>query len=191
MPARNIPIFEIDYETGEEVQLKKCTRCSKELPLSEFHVDRGISDGHAAQCKECTLERLAPYFKTHRAENLERVLIWQAEHPEKPREYKRKHKKAHPEEMLAYKRRRNARIAENGGHYTREEWVELCVRFDNRCVCCGEKKLLEPDHVVPVAKGGSSDISNIQPLCARCNVLKHVKIIDYRLRWTEQIGKGE
>jgi 5-methylcytosine-specific restriction endonuclease McrA len=36
-------------------------------------------------------------------------------------------------------------------------------------LCCGEAKPLTVDHVVPVSKGGSNDISNIQPLCLECN----------------------
>jgi 5-methylcytosine-specific restriction endonuclease McrA len=40
---------------------------------------------------------------------------------------------------------------------------------------------LEADHVVPLTKGGSDSISNIQPLCGSCNRKKFVTIIDYRL----------
>jgi 5-methylcytosine-specific restriction protein A len=39
--------------------------------------------------------------------------------------------------------------------------------------------MLEADHVVPLTKGGSNDISNIQPLCGTCNRRKFVNIVDY------------
>jgi hypothetical protein len=47
---------------------------------------------------------------------------------------------------------------------------------------------LVPDHVLPLSKGGTSFILNIQPLChayaagtpAGCNNLKGAQFIDYR-----------
>ncbi len=33
---------------------KKCFKCSRELPLSEFYKAKGMADGHFGKCKECT-----------------------------------------------------------------------------------------------------------------------------------------
>ena len=52
------------------------------------------------------------------------------------------------------------------------------------CAKCGHKKKLEMDHIVPVVRGGTGDISNLQPLCRSCNASKHDETIDYR---TEEI----
>jgi 5-methylcytosine-specific restriction endonuclease McrA len=41
---------------------------------------------------------------------------------------------------------------------------------------------LTADHIVPVELGGSSYISNIQPLCQTCNSSKGIRIIDYRTK---------
>ena len=43
---------------------------------------------------------------------------------------------------------------------------------------CQQIKPLTVDHVVPISKGGSNDISNIQPLCCNCNSKKNAKQID-------------
>jgi hypothetical protein len=65
--------------------------------------------------------------------------------------------------------------------YTRAEWEALCAKYDRRCLACGAPAPLTPDHVLPIAKGGSDDIRNIQPLCFPCNKRKGDEYIDYRL----------
>lgn len=75
---------------------------------------------------------------------------------------------------------RRARRNEAGGSYTVAEWLSLCEAYGNACLGCEASGPLEPDHVVPIARGGSSHISNIQPLCRRCNQRKGTKSTDYR-----------
>lgn len=76
--------------------------------------------------------------------------------------------------------KRRAAIKGNGGSFTVQEWEELCIKYNHRCLCCGEAKSLTIDHVIPVSKGGSSNISNIQPLCKSCNDSKGTNTFDYR-----------
>ena len=78
-------------------------------------------------------------------------------------------------------RKRRAAKHASPGRFTAREFEELCERYGNRCLCCGVTGvLLEADHVVPLTRGGSDEIGNIQPLCGTCNRSKFVKTVDYR-----------
>lgn len=85
---------------------------------------------------------------------------------------------------------RRARVTQTGGRFTAEEWKQLCDHYGNVCLACGEAKPLTIDHIVPVVKGGTNDISNIQPLCGNCNSQKSRKTIDYRPQWNRLNGDG-
>ena len=53
---------------------------------------------------------------------------------------------------------------------------EVFQRDGYRCRECGASKdetSLEIDHIVPVARGGTNDIDNLQTLCRECNRMKH------------------
>lgn len=65
------------------------------------------------------------------------------------------------------------------GSHTFGEWELLKKQYGYICPMCKksepEIKLTE-DHKIPLSKKGSDDISNIQPLCLKCNMKKHDKL---------------
>lgn len=68
------------------------------------------------------------------------------------------------------------------GEHTQNEWETLKAQYNWICPCCKKQEpsvTLSRDHIIPLTKGGSDNIENIQPLCRSCNSKKYNKIIKY------------
>ncbi len=77
------------------------------------------------------------------------------------------------------------------GSFTQGQWTKLCSLAKGKCLACRKRVKLTVDHIVPVSKGGTSEITNIQPLCEHCNKSKGTKSKDYRSRRLKRWAKGE
>ena len=160
--------------------------------------------------RERLLKQEAERYKNNRDRILARNKKWNAAHPEEMNRNSEKWEKANPEKAVAMfrkyywknaekinadcreyskknpdviraktQRRRTAKTLA-GGSFTAAEWKALCKKYHYKCLCCGKRRKLTADHVIPVSKGGTSNIDNIQPLCGPCNSSKRDKTIDYR-----------
>lgn len=85
-------------------------------------------------------------------------------------------------DLSAYSRKRRDRELGAEGSHTTKQWERLKSEYKYLCACCKkvepEIKLTE-DHIIPLSKGGSDYIWNIQPLCRSCNSRKHTKTKSY------------
>lgn len=102
------------------------------------------------------------YHKDYRKRNSEKYIGYQKkyflEHPEKRKEIRR--------------RMKNKRRMVVGWH-TEGEWEKLKIQYGNQCPSCNnENVIFTKDHIIPITKGGSDYIENIQPLCRSCNARK-------------------
>lgn len=59
------------------------------------------------------------------------------------------------------------------------EEVRIAVwrRDGGKCARCGSREKLEYDHIIPVSKGGSNTVRNVELLCESCNRKKKNNII--------------
>jgi len=152
------------YQENKEVVKERAVEWAKNNP--ERH--REIRIASRTKHKEARNAHARQYLKTNPvalSKKKTRTAEWKREHPENQRTTENK--------------RRTAKT-QAGGFFTAEEWHVLCGACNFKCLCCEEKKPLEADHVIPVSKGGTSWIENIQPLCKTCNCSKGAKTIDYR-----------
>lgn len=62
------------------------------------------------------------------------------------------------------------------GAFTTDEWINLKAKQNGQCANCGQTSTLSPDHIIPLARGGSNSIENIQGLCSACNFKKNDKM---------------
>lgn len=67
--------------------------------------------------------------------------------------------------------RPSARNANRPGDFHRRRALVL-ARDRFTCQCCGSRQDLEVDHLVPVARGGTWELSNLWVLCRSCHYQK-------------------
>jgi 5-methylcytosine-specific restriction endonuclease McrA len=157
----------------------KCAHCGKQFKRSKFDDGRKRFCSVLCQYKEWRKrnpERAKKISQKTKEKNREKIRLWN-------REYGLKHKKERRIQLLNWRRKNKAKAVQQvllrryramgvGGKHTLEEWEALKRKYLFRCAICKKRKPLTRDHMIPITKGGTNDISNIQPLCRQCNSRK-------------------
>ena len=183
---------------------KQCTKCGeyKDISLFYWSKQRGTEDSWCKECKlaasrklyrdnpekklaQCKEYKAKTNYNKHYYEHNKQRLKQQSRRnywksPNRWREYALKWQKDNPDKVAARASRRRAREHGAKGSYTAKEFAILCEVYGNCCLACGSIERLTADHIIPLVKGGSNYIDNIQPLCHSCNCSKRDKTIDYR-----------
>jgi 5-methylcytosine-specific restriction endonuclease McrA len=112
-------------------------------------------------------EYLAAYTADNRDRHNERSREYYAAHKEKLRASKRLWAFRNREKVAAASERRAAAAVRSP---TPAKLQALRAKSHGRCVYCGRPSTsLQIDHIVPIAKGGRSNIKNLIPCCPKCN----------------------
>lgn len=183
---------------------KICQGCGLEKSADQYYQIKRLSGtGYRTPCKKCInaankIRSAGKKYKHDPEKGLARRKRWEDKHPGWRTAYGKTYRKYNREIMnrkqrkkyatdpiykayvMGYVHKRRAhKLA--GGSYTPDEWLELLEFYKHRCLFPGcENTNLTPDHVVPLSKGGTNTIENIQPLCRHHNATKYIDIIDYR-----------
>lgn len=130
------------------------------------------------QCKTCRREHVRQSYEKNRDKYIPTRRLYYAANREKVLAANRQWVKDNPERAALISRLKKHR-RRNAGVLTSDDWGTVLNVYDHRCLACGADETTI-DHVIPVSKGGTNTIDNVQPLCRDCNTRKGVKTIDYR-----------
>jgi len=117
--------------------------------------------------------RLSRRCNCHEADSDMRAFLARGGRQYVPRPLPSAPKRAAPPQVKRRERRALQR-------HHREWYRELAAAYGERCANCGASESLVLDHVIPIARGGRSQLGNLQLLCAICNRVKGALMIDCR-----------
>ena len=158
---------------ADKEEKSKYNRCYRSLHRDELNA-------YMSEYRKKHREEIIEYLREWKVDNPDYDKQWQAKNKDKKCKNQRNYRQRHPEKIRVFNAVYASKRTNAGGHFTEEQWLSLCKKYNHRCLGCHRRRKLTPDHVIPVSKGGTSNIENIQPLCQPCNSSKNNKTIDYR-----------
>ena len=100
---------------------------------------------------------------------------WREANPERNQAIKKRWRDTNRDKLAAKERNRRARKASSEGSHTAADIASLYTRQAGLCMACRAdftQVEFHVDHIVPLARGGSNGVENLQLLCAPCNIAK-------------------
>ena len=156
-----------------------------------------------AQCVTCVIGRTIAWVKVNkervftnnkawRIRNSEQVKAllkgWIAANPAKYAAGKKRWRNANPEIIRHCDRIKRAKRRGVLGSHSKAQVATLYILQKAKCGNCGTslKAGYHVDHKMPIARGGTDDITNLECLCPSCNSRKHVKLPEV---WARENGR--
>jgi 5-methylcytosine-specific restriction endonuclease McrA len=131
-----------------------------------------------ARNRERIIARQMEYSKKYPAQIREKQKNWRLKNLDSVRSYLSNWREKNQELCQSYHQIRRGRILGNGGKPSVGISKKLRSLQKGKCACCKTelKKTKEHlDHIVPLARGGTSNDENLQLLCAKCNLEKKAR----------------
>ncbi len=118
--------------------------------------------------------RLA-WKRKNKEKNLASVIRYQKANPDKHNIASKKYRLKNQDKYNNYANERRAKKLKNGVFkITDKDFKKL---QSQSCQNCGTQKNLTIDHIIPISRGGTHSIGNLQMLCGFCNSSKSNKVM--------------
>lgn len=194
-----LSIFSVTYS---EVIMKTCTVCKQHKEIQDFYKNGSAIRAECKDCtkskrkvfyeknSDSIKKRVMDYYFKNHEQNKEKIKSRYYSDVEKSRlslrdSYERNkesrrlgaksYRERNPSKYKATRsackhRRRNAE-----GDFSSKDLLTMLEHQNNKCVYCRTdiSSIYHVDHIVPISKGGSNYLENIQLLCPTCNMRKH------------------
>lgn len=185
----------------------ECRDCSTIRTVEYNATHKAENRAKTARWRERNPGHGAEYSKKWRSANPEKARAalakWRADNPDRVREHARrviaKNPQKNRDRMAAWVvenpdkhrthgRNRRARMLAAEGKHTVAEIEALLLAQNGKCVYCGIAlgSRFCADHIMPLSRGGSNWITNIQLTCRSCNSRKHAKD---PVKFAQQLGR--
>lgn len=155
----------------------------KEITKKSYQKYRFLKRWNTPENKEKNRLRGKKWREKNKGETTKRVREWRKNNPEESKENRRKWARENPEKNRISHKNNETKRRKAEGKFTLKEWQDKKKEFNYTCPACFKKEpeiKLSIDHIIPLVKGGSNYIENIQPLCMPCNSRKNNKFIKYK-----------
>lgn len=133
----------------------------------------------AGKCWICTKRKKQTGYescKPCRLKNRRRCMRWRHANNQRYLRTRRIYNRKNLELVKHWDASKRANRRKAKGSHTFAEWQAVCRKHRWRCAHCKKRKRLTRDHIIPLSRGGTNFISNIQPLCSGCNCKKGVSL---------------
>lgn len=198
--------------------LKRCPKCNRDLPVTEFHRHSQTKDGLKNYCKGCNKATARDYYhrniaktraskrlytRDHREENKARSKRWREQNPQQFKSKRdawrqnnaERHRQSNAEWREANRERyreqmRRAKLLRKVGK-NKESAIYARILYADPCSYCGDRSA-SLDHIQAVSQGGGNGCENLTGACMRCNAAKQDKplLLFLRDHWLPESVRG-